>query len=279
MSPSVALRHLSGVPGRPLLVVGPSLGTTVDRLWGTVAATLPGWNVLGWDLPGHGASPAADRLTPGFSMAALADAVLAAVDEAVGSAVPFGYAGDSVGGAVGLQLALDHPDRVTSLAVLCSAATFGGPAGWRDRAALVRAEGMAPMLASSPARWFGSAIPEERRAAALGDLATVDPEGYARVCEALGGFDVRARLASVGVPLLAVAGAEDVATPPAVLAEIADGVADGRLAVLDGVGHLAPLEAPAEVAALLGDLLGSAAHSERSSAVSRARSASRSASA
>lgn len=56
MLPSIAVRHLSGRPARPLLVVGPSLGTTVDRLWGPVASRLPGWNVLGWDLPGHGAS-------------------------------------------------------------------------------------------------------------------------------------------------------------------------------------------------------------------------------
>ncbi|WP_418060216.1 alpha/beta fold hydrolase [Pimelobacter simplex] len=279
MTPRLALRHLAGTPGRPLLVVGPSLGTTTDRLWGAVAHRLEGWNVLGWDLPGHGHSPAADRLTPGFSMAVLAEAVLAAVGEAAGEDVPFAYAGDSVGGAVGLRLALDHPGRLSSLTVLCSAASFGGPDGWRDRAALVRAEGMAPMVASSPARWFGSAIPEERRAAALGDLATVDPEGYARVCEALGGFDVRDRLAEVEVPLLAVAGAEDVATPPAALAEIADGVAAGRLEVLGGVGHLAPYEAPDEVAVLLRDHLARPPHSVRSSADSRARSASRSASA
>ncbi|WP_181411054.1 alpha/beta fold hydrolase [Nocardioides humi] len=223
-----------------------------------MAASLPGWNLLGWDLPGHGASPAADRLTPGFSMSDLAAAVLAAVDEAVGDDLPFAYAGDSVGGAVGLQLALDHPGRVCSLTVLCSAASFGPPAGWHERAARVRAEGMAPMVASSPARWFGSAIrsaPGERTAGPLADLAEVDPEGYARVCEALAGFDVRARLASVSVPLLAVAGAEDVATPPAVLAELADGVPEGRLEVLDGVGHLAPYEAPAEVAALLSSAL------------------------
>lgn len=275
MLPAVAVRHLVGRPALPLLVVGPSLGTTVDRLWGPVASALSGWNVLGWDLPGHGASPSVDRLAPALTLSSLGEGVLAAVSEAAGPDVAFAYAGDSVGGAVGLQLALDHPERVTSLAVLCSEAAFGTWATWPERAALVRSEGMAPIVASSPARWFGSRVGEAdpRRAAAAADLAAVDPESYARVCEALAGFDVRARLAELGVPLLAVAGADDVATPPTVLAELAAAVPDGRLEVLPGVGHLAPYEAPTEVAALL------RGHSERSSAASRARSTSSSASA
>lgn len=255
MRPAVTVRHLSGPPrpGAPVLVVGPSLGTTVERLWGPVASRLPGWHVLGWDLPGHGASPAVDASAPGFSLGGLAAAVLRAVSEAAGADVSFAYAGDSVGGAVGLQLALDHPERVTSLAVLCSEAAFGTWSTWPERAALVRAEGMAPMVEASPARWFGSLVGDDdpRRAAAADDLAEVDPESYARVCEALAGFDARDRLASVGVPLLAVAGADDVATPPSVMAGLAAAVPDGRLEVLDGVGHLAPYEAPEEVAALL----------------------------
>ena len=113
---------------------------------------------------------------------------------------------------------------------------------------------MAPMVVSSPTRWFGSAISaaDDRRVpAALHDLASVDAEGYARACEALASFDVTARLGEVRAPLLAVAGADDVATPPTVLREVADGVPSGWMAVLDGVGHLAPYEDPEAVAALL----------------------------
>ncbi|GAA3685795.1 hypothetical protein GCM10022237_50330 [Nocardioides ginsengisoli] len=253
--PALRIRHLGGLPGRPPLVVGPSLGTTVDRLWSGVAAALPGWNILGWDLPGHGASPSVDRLVPAFTLASLADAVLTSVAEVVGD-VPFAYAGDSIGGAVGLQLALDHPDRVTSLAVLCSAPAFGAPSAWHERAALVRAEGMAPMVASSPGRWFGSALlaaadRERRIADAVADLAAVDAESYARACEALAGFDIRPRLGDLRVPLLAIAGADDLPTPPSVMADLVAAVPTGRLEVLDGVGHLAPYEAPEEVAALL----------------------------
>ena len=253
----VRMRHLGGLPGRPLLVVGPSLGTTVDRLWSGVADLLPEWNVLGWDLPGHGGGPAVDRSTPGFSLEALATAVLTEVTEVAGD-LPFAYAGDSVGGAVGLQLALDHPGRVTSLALLCSAPAFGAPAAWHERAALVRAEGIAPMVASSPGRWFGSSIAsagDGRIADAVADLAAVDPESYARVCEALAGFDVRPRLGELAVPLLAIAGADDLPTPPSVMAALVAAVPTGRLEVLDGVGHLAPYEAPKEVAALLAEEL------------------------
>lgn len=258
--PSIRVRHLAGSPHQPVLVLGPSLGTSADRLWGPVAERLQGWNVLGWDLPGHGHSPQADRLTTGFGMGELAAAVLREVDEHQGRSASFAYAGDSVGGAVGLQLALDHADRISSLAILCSAARFGEPPAWHERAALVRSEGMEPMVSASPARWFGSAINADddgRIAAALADLGAVDPEGYARTCEAIATYDVRDRLHQISVPVLAIAGSDDMATPPPVLAEIATGVLDGRLQVLPEVGHLAPYEAPTEVASLLRAHLGS----------------------
>ena len=38
----------------------------------------------------------------------------------------FAYAGDSVGGAVGLQLLLDHPHQVTSAVLLCTWARRSG---------------------------------------------------------------------------------------------------------------------------------------------------------
>jgi 3-oxoadipate enol-lactonase/4-carboxymuconolactone decarboxylase len=72
----------------------------------------------------------------------------------------------------------------------------------------------------------------------------------------LAGFDVTERLADIVTPVLAVAGAEDVPTPPESLQRIASGVKDGRLAVLDGVGHLAPAEAPDRVARLIAEHVG-----------------------
>ena len=70
---------------------------------------------------------------------------------------PSHYAGDSVGGAVGLQLLLDAPDRVTSAALLCTGAVIGDPEQWRVRAATVRAIGYRRRWSTASAeRWFAA---------------------------------------------------------------------------------------------------------------------------
>ncbi|WP_020513858.1 bifunctional 3-oxoadipate enol-lactonase/4-carboxymuconolactone decarboxylase PcaDC [Paractinoplanes globisporus] len=242
---------LHDAPGRPLLLLGPSLGTSVETLWSRCAALLRGgYHVVGWDLPGHGRSaPAA----AGFGIPGLAKAVLELADR-IRPEASFHYAGDSVGGAVGLQLMLDTPHRVTAAVLLCTGAKIGESAGWRQRAETVRADGTQAVVAGSIQRWFSPGFPErepEVTEELLGALRAADPESYALVCEALATFDVRDRLAGIKIPVLAVAGADDQPAPPAGLALIAESVRDGRLVVLDGVAHLAPAESPAEVAALI----------------------------
>ena len=243
--PDLALHDLGGTG--PLLVLGPSLGTSARTLWGACAERLADrFHVVAWDLPGHGDSPTAT----GFDVAGLARGVLAAV----GGDERFHYAGDSVGGAVGLQLLLDAPERVASAVLLCTGPRIGDPAGWHDRAAAVRSGGTAVLLDATPGRWFGPGFAERDEALAkslLEDLAATDAEGYAAVCEALASYDVRPHLPRVAAPVLAVAGDHDVVTPTGSQRHIADGVPHGRLAVLAGVAHLAPAEAPDDVAALI----------------------------
>ena len=85
------------------------------------------------DHPGHGGAPLAEVRDVGD----LAARVLATVGD--GS---FSFVGLSLGGAVGMQLALTAPERVERLVLACTAARFGEPEQWRERAALVRAEGL-----------------------------------------------------------------------------------------------------------------------------------------
>jgi len=258
--PAVTGVRLTGAAGRaglPLLVLGPSLGTSATTLWTACAAGLTdALDVLAWDLPGHGHN----RSVPDepFTMADLAEGVLrlvADVQEQRGDAgTPFAYAGVSVGGCVGLQLLLDHPDRVEAAALICTGAKIGDEATWAARIGQVRDTGTAGLVTASAGRWFGPGFLDrepDRGGALLHALRDADDRAYIQVCGALGDFDVRDRLGEVTTPVLAIAGGTDQATPPALLRQVADGVKDGRLVVLDGVSHLAPAEQPGEVARLL----------------------------
>ena len=272
MTPSITVVRMTGARHRadlPLLVLGPSLGTSAATLWSACAADLTdAFDVVAWDLPGHGHN----RSVPeeAFTMAELASGVLRVVDDIQEQRGDLGgsffYAGDSVGGAVGLQLLLDAPSRVDAAVLLCTGAQIGSPESWAGRMGQVSVSGTPVMVTGSAERWFGPGFVErepERASALLHALADAVDEGYVQVCGALAEYDVRERLAEIGVPVLAVAGSADVATPPDKLREIADGVKDGRYVELDGVAHLAPAEVPEIVAGLLREhLLGEPAVAE-----------------
>lgn len=252
---SLAGSLLTERPHLPLLVVGPSLGTTSD-LWTAVAEQLgDAFEVLGFDLPGHGASPV--RREP-FDVRGLARSVAALIRERQAARGdqhrPVCYAGDSRGGAVGLQLLLEEPSRVRAAAIVASGPRIGDPQAWQERAALVRASGTSAVVEGSRQRWFAPGFADRRPDTAgslLQSLAEVDDESYALACEALAAFDVRDRLQEISVPVLSVSGAADGVTTPELGEALAAAVRDGRSVVLDGVAHLPPAENPSQLAAEL----------------------------
>ena len=248
------LHHTAeGPAGAPVLILGPSLGTSL-RLWDAqVPALARGHRVVRYDLPGHGGTPAGVLREAG--VAGLGGLVLGLAD-ALG-VERFGYAGVSLGGAVGVWLAAHHPERVTSLAAVCSSARFGEPAGWRERAGRVRAEGIGGVAGTAAARWFTPGfVGTDTARALLADHRAVDPEGYAACCDVLAGLDLRGDLARVAAPTLVVAGRQDAATPPPHSRELADGIAGSGLVELSGAAHLAPAEQPVRVGHALLDHFG-----------------------
>nr|MDT0665479.1 alpha/beta fold hydrolase [Micromonospora sp. DSM 115978] len=198
--------RLDGPAGAPLLVLGPSLGTTL-QLWDEVVGRLSrSRRVLRFDLPGHGNSPAPPAGCA-LTVADLAASVLALVDAVDGGAYrgePFAYAGVSLGGAVGVVLAATRPVRVSALVLVCSSARFGEPSGWHDRAASARERGTKTLLEAAGQRWFSPSTESsaERRQALLDDLAATDDQGYAACCLALAAYDQRSELRHVTAPTL-----------------------------------------------------------------------------
>ncbi|MFF3131468.1 bifunctional 3-oxoadipate enol-lactonase/4-carboxymuconolactone decarboxylase PcaDC [Streptomyces mirabilis] len=241
MTRTLLNHRAEGPESAPPLLLGPSLGTS-HALWDKVAPELSATHrVVRWDLPGHGGS-APDLIGPGATVGHLAALVLGLADSL--GIERFAYAGVSLGGAVGLHLAVHHPERVTSLAVICSSAHFNGSKPWEERAELVRREGLAALAENANSRWFtpGFTVPR-----LIEDHRNADPEAYAACCDALAAFDLRDRLPEISVPTLLIAGRQDPATPPAHLREIADAVASATLVELPGASHLAPAQCPAAV--------------------------------
>lgn len=246
---TLAFTDLVGPADGPLLVLGPSLGTSTV-LWSTTVPLLARrFRVTAWDLPGHGRSPHADGA---FAIGDLADAVAAGAAERGGERML--YAGVSLGGAVGVELALRHPGLVEAAAIIASGAKIGEPAAWRERAALVRFATTAALVEGSVQRWFapGSMRRHPELSAQLLDaLRGADDESYALCCEALAGYDARDRLGEIEVPILAAWGEHDIVAPYSMAVELAEGVLDGRTAEMPDAAHLPPAEQPEATASLL----------------------------
>ncbi|MEH0447468.1 4-carboxymuconolactone decarboxylase [Streptomyces sp. B21-102] len=248
-TPSNTLQYrFDGPEEAPVLILGPSLGTTWHMWDRQVPELAQQWRVFRFDLPGHGGAPA----HPAGSVPDLAERLLVTLD---GLGVQrFGYAGCAFGGAVGVELALRHPERVASLALIAASPRFGTADEFRQRGVIVRTNGLDPIARTSPDRWFTGGFAAAQPAItewAVQMVRTTDPGCYIAACEALAAFDVRAEIGLVGVPTLVLAGSDDQVTGPAEARTLVAGIPDARLAVVPGASHLVPVEQPAAVTDLL----------------------------
>lgn len=233
---------------KTLVFIG-SLGSTT-AMWAPQLDTLhKDFHVIAVDHRGHGSSPLVN-VTP--TVADLATDVLETLDSL--GVEKFGVIGLSLGGAVAQYLAATS-ERVTAAAFLCTAAKFGEPQGWYDRAAATRENGTASLSQAVIERWFSPGWLEAHPASKENYehmIIDTPAEGYALACEALATWDFTDRLGEITVPVLTIAGADDPSTPPETLQIIADGVSGPATAeVLSPGAHVPTLERPEEVSALL----------------------------
>jgi 3-oxoadipate enol-lactonase len=248
--PDIRLVPLAtGGSGLPFLL-GPSLGTRVARVWDQVRPYLADRHPLfGWDLPGHGVSPAT---TEPFTVDEIAEGVLRAADDA--GLGRFAAAGVSLGGIVSLALGLSAPERVTVTTLVCSLPRIGSPETWVERAAQVRASGTPSLVQGASQRWFAPGFIEAAPTVAsplLNDLMDVDDESYALCVEALAAVDLRSRVRDLVMPFHVIAGAVDPVIPLDAAEEAVASARTGKLHIIADASHLAAVEKPAEVAAIL----------------------------
>lgn len=255
--------QVQGPDGAPVLVLLNSIGTTT-AMWDPVVGPLSEqFRVVRIDTRGHGRSPASPAGTA-CTIADLGGDVLAGLDavQAQLEATRVHLAGLSLGGMTAMWLAIHHPERIARLALLCTSAHLPPARGWLDRAAAVRANGMASIAASVVSRWITTdlAARDPVLLARLQDMLTsIDAESYAQCCEVLAELDLRKDLNRIAAPTLVIAGADDAATPPEHAYVIAARMTGARVDVISNAAHVASVEQPAAIARLMLDHFGGGA--------------------
>ena len=188
------------------------------------------------DLPGHGKSPG-----PGFR--GVADYTYFVVELAAALGWDrFVLAGHSMGGAVALLTALYHPERLEGLVLVDTGARL------RVDPRLLREAREAAMSGRSPAAdrvWaFAAGTPQSVVDTVQALTAATAPSVTYGDWIADDTFDVMSRVSEIGVPTMAVCGAEDRLTPVKYHQYLQAGIPGCRLTIIGGAGHWVFWEQP-----------------------------------
>jgi 3-oxoadipate enol-lactonase len=204
--------ELSGPPDAPTLVFSNSLGTDL-AMWDLQATALSReFRILRYDGRGQGKSSA--TVGP-YSIAQLADDLIQLLDRLHLPAVHF--CGLSMGGMVGISIALRAPDRLRKLILCNTAPKIGTPETWNTRINTVRTGGMAAVVEGVLERWFTSDFRTKSPSAIEGTrqmLLRSPVEGYVGCCAAVRDMDARESIVNIRVPTLIISGTHDPVTPP-----------------------------------------------------------------
>lgn len=216
-------------------------------VWADQVAPLlgAGYRVLRIDMRGHGGSAPVEA---DYAMADLAADVVAVLDYLGIARVHLG--GVSIGGMIGQQLALDHPDRLVSLLLSGTSAQAvpGGRAMWDARfAAIAAANSVSAIAEATMERWFTAdfrARRPERWRHIHGTVGACPVHGYVGGAMAIIAFDVLDRLGAVRVPTLVICGGDDPGTPAAGNRLIAERIPGARYHEIENARHIPMAEYP-----------------------------------
>jgi 3-oxoadipate enol-lactonase / 4-carboxymuconolactone decarboxylase len=246
--------RLEGVPETPVLILSHSIGCDHGMWAPQVADLLSHFQVLRYDVRGHGAS----EVTKGeYSVEVLGRDVLG-LAESLGIR-KFAFCGLSLGGAIGQWLGLNAADRLTGLILANTSPKFGERSNWETRIKMVGEGGMAAIVDLVMQRFFSRqtlAKPDAYTSAVKSLLLETDPSGYAGCCAALRDFDSREMLRQIRVPTLVISGDLDISTPWSGNGEVLAQEIPNARSVRLLAAHLSNLERPRSfLAALLEFLL------------------------
>ena len=232
---------LSGPSTAPVLILSTSLGTDYS-LWDPQTPAFESkFRLLRYDMRGHGKSSAPK---PPYSVTGdLVPDLLALADSL--SIDRFHLCGLSVGGMIGMALALQAPQRLHKVVLSNTAVKIGTLESWNTRIETVRSKGMKEIAPITRDRWFTtqfqSASPEAV-AKIIRVVESLDPEGYVGGCCAVRDFDFRSKISAIRVPTLVISGTHDPAATTADGHVLAENIPGANYVELNA-SHLSNIEA------------------------------------
>lgn len=250
---------LAGPAEAPAVVLIHGLGLTRASTWGRIAADLAGrFRVLSYDLLGHGetALPAGP-----VSLTALSEQLVSLMDDlGIERAALVGF---SLGGMINRRCAMDHPERVTALAILNSPHERGEEAQKlvEARARDTSAGGPGATMEATLERWFTPAFRRDSPDAVESVRAVVlanDHANYAahRQVLAEGVGELIRPDPPITHSTLVMTCEHDSGSTPAMSHAIASEIAGAETVIVPGLQHLGLIEQPARFAGPVEDFLG-----------------------
>ena len=204
-----------------------------------------GYRAVAWDAPGYGASPAVEP----YDLEHVATALVALISDL--DLPPAVLVGHSMGGFIALETYARFPDQVKALALSFTSPAFGGSEGDFQRqfiqarlGPLDAGKSMAQMARAltpslSGARSLPGALEHAERI-----MSGVPAPTYRKAVRLLTTFDRRALLSQIRVPTLVLAGSDDRTAPPSVMERMAQKIPGAEYQLLEGCGHLGPMDQP-----------------------------------
>ncbi len=224
-----------------------------------LAALIPRFRVVLYDQRGTGRS--AQTLPEPYAIAHMAEDVAGIMDTL--EVERCHVVGHALGGAIGLALALQRPERVRSLVLVNAWAKMDSQT---RRCFAVRRELLlhagpeayvrAQPLFLYPAPWMSANAARLEAEHAHGVAHFQGTETLLKRIGALEAFDVAARLRQIACPVLVAAARDDLLVPWTASARLAEGLPDARLWVVPEGGHAFTVTDPAPFNAELVGFLG-----------------------
>lgn len=200
-----------------------------------------GYPCRAWDQPGYGGTPAVQP----YTLEAVTEHLRKQLDHR-----PAVLVGHSMGGFIAQEAYARFPHLVKALALCFTSAAFGGGGEFARQFIAARigpldaGNTMAEVAARLMPTMRGGRSDPAGLALAERIMSAIPPETYRKAVQLLTTFDRRENLARIAVPTLLVAGSDDKTAPPSIMQKMAELIPDAQYMVLEGCGHLGPMDQP-----------------------------------